>query len=659
MLIGGVALYTLPVSQYPNVVPPTVQVTTRYPGASPQTVINTVALPIETQVNGVDQMLYMQSTSAADGTYNLTVTFNIGTDPNTDQVLVQNRVQSALASLPQPVQSQGVTIQKKNTAILQIVTLDSTDGRYDSLYMSNYASINLVDELARLPGVGNVTVFGASNYAMRIWLNPQQLYSLGLQPSDVIEAVRQQSQEVTAGQVGMPPAPKDQASQYTVDILSRFSEPSQFADIIVKDQTANGGELIRVKDVARIDLGAQTYSQDFKLNGRPGAGIAIFQTPEANSLAVAKEVKAKMEELGKRFPQGLRYGIPFDTTIFVQESIAEVYTTLWQAGVLVLIVILVFLQNFRAMLVPATTVPVTIIGAFAGMAALGFSVNLSTLFGIVLAIGIVVDDAIVIVEGVSKYIERGMSGHDAAIRAMDELFGPIVGITLVLMSVFLPAAFMPGLTGKMFGQFALVIAVTALISAINAATLKPTQCALWLREATPLDQRNFFYRGFNAVYQRIENAYAALIGRMVRRSGLMVLIAIALAGVGLWGIARLPTAFIPTDDQGYAMIAVRLPEGASLGRTTAALEQATEIAKATPGVKNVIAISGQSVLDNSASLSSAGVEYVIFDSFADRLKAKNQDLRSILESIQGKLNNLPDGKGFVLGWRLIKPTIQA
>ncbi len=654
VLIGGVALYTLPVSEYPNVVPPTVQVSARYPGASPQTVIDTVALPIETQVNGVDQMLYMQSTSAADGSYNLTVTFNIGTDPNVDQVLVQNRVQSALASLPQAVQSQGVTIQKKNTAILQIVTLDSPDGQYDGLYMSNYATINLVDELARLPGVGNVTVFGASNYAMRIWLDPQQLYSLGLQPSDVIDAVRQQSQEVTAGQVGMPPAPKDQAFQYTVDILSRFSDPSQFADIIVKDQTATGGKLVRVKDVAHIELGAQTYSQDFKLNARPGAGVAIFQTPEANSLAVAKEVKAKMEELGKRFPQGFRYSIPFDTTIFVQESITEVYKTLWQAGVLVLIVILVFLQNFRATLVPATTVPVTIIGAFAGMAALGFSVNLSTLFGIVLAIGIVVDDAIVIVEGVSKYIERGMSGHDAAIRAMDELFGPVVGITLVLMSVFLPAAFMPGLTGKMFAQFALVIAVTALISAINAATLKPTQCALWLREATPVDQRNFFYRGFNAVYHRMENAYAALIGRMVRRAGLMVLIAIAVAGVGLWGIARLPTAFIPIDDQGYAMIAVQLPDGASLERTTAALGQATEIAKATPGVENVIAISGTSVLDYNASLSNAGVEYIIFDSFADRLKAKNQYLRSILESIQGKLNKLPDGKGFVL----VPPPIQ-
>jgi len=654
VLIGAVAVYTLPVSEYPNVVPPTVQVTTRYPGASPQTVIDTVALPIETQVNGVDQMLYMQSTSAADGTYTLTVTFNIGTDPNIDQVLVQNRVNSALASLPEAVQAQGVTIQKKNTAILQIVTLDSPDGQYDSLFMSNYATINLVNELARLPGVGNVTVFGASNYAMRIWLDPNKLYSLGLEPKDVINAVRQQSQEVTAGQVGMPPAPKDQAFQYTIDIQSRMNAPAQFAEIIIKDQTAQGGRLVRVKDVGRIELGAQTYSQDFKLNGRPGAGIAIFQTPEANSLAVAKAVTTKMKELGARFPQGLRYSIPFDTTIFVQDSISEVYTTLYQAGVLVLIVILVFLQNFRATLVPATTVPVTIIGAFAGMAALGFTVNLSTLFGIVLAIGIVVDDAIVIVEGVSKYIEQGMNGHDAAIKAMDELFGPVVGITLVLMSVFLPAAFMPGLTGKMFAQFALVIAVTALISAINAATLKPTQCALWLRESVPLEKRNLFYRGFNYVYQKMEDGYTALIGRMVRHAGLMVLIAIALAGLGFWGIARLPTAFIPNDDQGYAMIAVMLPDGASLERTTAALGVANDIARATPGVENVIAISGESVLDNNATLANAGVEYVIFKSYADREKAKGQDLISILEHIQGKLNDLPDGRGIVL----VPPPIQ-
>ena len=319
VLIGGVALYTLPVSEYPNVVPPTVQVTTRYPGASPQTVIDTVALPIENQVNGVDHMLYMQSTSAADGTYTLTVTFDIGTDPNIDQVLVQERVTSALASLPQAVQAQGVTTQKKNTAILQIVTLDSPDGRYDDLFMSNYATINLVDELARLPGVGNVTVFGASNYAMRIWLDPNKLYSFGLQPSDVIDKVRQQSKEVTAGQAGMPPAPTDQAFQYTIDIQSRMSDPAQFGEIIIKDQTAQGGRLVRVKDVGRIELGAQTYSQDFKLNNRPGSGIAIFQTPEANSLAVAKAVNAKMAELGKAFPQGLRYSIPFDTTIFVQD----------------------------------------------------------------------------------------------------------------------------------------------------------------------------------------------------------------------------------------------------------------------------------------------------------------------------------------------------
>jgi HAE1 family hydrophobic/amphiphilic exporter-1 len=654
VLIGAVAVYTLPVSEYPNVVPPTVQVTTRYPGASPQTVIDTVALPIETQVNGVDQMLYMQSTSAADGTYTLTVTFNIGTDPNIDQVLVQNRVNSALASLPMAVQSQGVTIQKKNTAILQIVTLDSPDGQYDSLFMSNYATINLVNELARLPGVGNVTVFGASNYAMRIWLDPNKLYSLGLEPKDVINAVRQQSQEVTAGQVGMPPAPTDQAFQYTIDIQSRMNAPAQFGEIIIKDQTAQGGRLVRVKDVGRIELGAQTYSQDFKLNGRPGAGVAIFQTPEANSLAVAKAVTTKMKELGARFPQGLRYSIPFDTTIFVQDSISEVYTTLYQAGVLVLIVILVFLQNFRATLVPATTVPVTIIGAFAGMAALGFTVNLSTLFGIVLAIGIVVDDAIVIVEGVSKYIEQGMNGHDAAIKAMDELFGPVVGITLVLMSVFLPAAFMPGLTGKMFAQFALVIAVTALISAINAATLKPTQCALWLRESVPLEKRNLFYRGFNYAYQKMEDGYSALVGRMVHHAGLMVLIAIGLAGLGFWGIARLPTAFIPNDDQGYAMIAVMLPDGASLERTTAALGQANDIARATPGVENVIAISGESVLDNNATLANAGVEYVIFKSYAEREKAKGQDLISILEHIQGKLNDLPDGRGIVL----VPPPIQ-
>ncbi len=648
VLIGVICVFRLPVAQYPNIVPPTVQVTTRYPGASAQTVVDTVALPIELQLNGVPGMIYMESTSAYDGTYTLTVSFEIGSDPNMDQVLVQNRVQNAMAQLPQSVQTQGVSIRAKSASILEFVTLDSPDGRYDALYLWNYATINLVNELSRLPGVGNVTVMGAGEYSMRIWLDPQLLYSFSLVPEDVIRAVQQQSQEVTAGQVGMPPAPKDQAFQYTVDILSRFSDPSQFADLIVKDQTAQGGRLVRIKDVGRIEMGAQTYSQDFKLSGKPAAGIAIYQTPNANSLKVAAGVAAKMEELSRRFPAGLHYSIPYNTTIFIQDSINEVYKTLWQAGVLVLIVILVFLQNFRATLVPATTVPVTIIGAFAGMAALGYTVNLSTLFALILAIGIVVDDAIVIVEGVSKHIEQGMSGHDAAIKAMDELFGPIIGITLVLMAVFLPSAFVPGLSGQMFAQFALVIAVTALISAVNAATLKPTQCALWLRTPVPPEQRNFFYRGFNRVYQVAENAYTGLIGRMVRLSGLMVLIGLALSAAGIWGIARLPTAFIPNEDQGYLLVAALLPDGAALGRTTAALDQTTKIALDTPGVDRVIAISGLSALDNFADLSSAGVSFVMLKPWDQRSKAKGTDILSIAEHLQTALNTAPDGRLFVV-----------
>ena len=648
VLIGALCLFRLPVAQYPNIVPPTVQVTTRYPGASAQTVVDTIALPIELQVNGAPGMLYMQSTSAYDGTYVLTVTFEIGSDPNMDQVLVQNRVQNAMAQLPESAQAQGVSIRAKSPSILEFVTLNSPDGSRDALFMWNYATINLVNELSRLPGVGNVTVMGAGQYSMRIWMDPQKLYSFNLVPEDVIQAVKEQSQEVAAGQVGMPPAPKDQQFQYTIDILSRFNDPGQFAEIVVKDQTAQGGRLIKVKDVARIDLGAQTYSQDFKLDGKPAAGIAIYQTPDANSLKVAAGVAAKMEELSRRFPPGLQYAIPYNTTIFISNSIDEVYKTLWQAGVLVLIVILVFLQNFRATLVPATTVPVTIIGAFAGMAALGYTVNLSTLFALILAIGIVVDDAIVIVEGVSKYIEQGMSGHDAAIKAMDELFGPIIGITLVLMAVFLPSAFVPGLSGQMFAQFALVIAVTALISAVNAATLKPTQCALWLRTPRPIEQRNIFSRGFSHGFERIyggmENAYTRLIGRMVRVGGLMVLIGLALAVVGIWGIARLPTAFIPNEDQGYLMIVAQLPDGAALGRTTAALDGATKLAQETPGVDRVIAISGLSALDNFADLPNAGVSFVVLKPWDQRSKAAGTDILTIAGRLQKGLGTAPDGR---------------
>ncbi|HLM16034.1 MAG TPA: multidrug efflux RND transporter permease subunit [Reyranella sp.] len=654
VILGTVALITLPVAQYPNIVPPTVQVTTTYPGANAKTVIDNVALPIELQVNGVEGMIYMQSYSTDAGTYTLTVTFTIGTNLDFAQVLVQNKVSAALASLPAPVQAQGVIVQKKSTSILQIVSLTSPDSTFDSLYMANYATINLVNELSRLPGVGNTQVLGIGEYSMRVWLDPQKLYTYGLTPSQVSKTIQDQSQPVTAGQVGAPPAPKGQDFQFTVDVQGRLSTPEEFSNIVVKSEQGNGGRILRLKDIGRVELGAQTYTMTSKLNNRPNAGIAIYQLPEANALDVAKRVNAKMAELGKAFPKGLVYEVPFDTTRFVNASIHEVFLTLMEAGVLVLIVIVLFLQDWRAMLVPATTIPVTIIGAFAAMAALGFTINTTTLFGIVLAIGIVVDDAIVIVEGVAHHIERGMTPHDAAIKAMDELFGPVIGITLVLMSVFLPAAFVPGLTGQMFAQFALVIAATAFISAVNAATLKPTQCAMWLRPTVPPEKRNVFFRGFNKVYGKLENGYAWLIGQMARRSLVMMLVAFVIAGLGGWGVARLPTAFIPNEDQGYMLVGLQLPDGASLERTNAAMEEVSKIAMATPGVDKVVALSGMSVLDSNSMLANGGVAYVILKDWGVRLKEPNQDLRSIVEHIGRQLRTLQDGHGFPL----VPPAIQ-
>src|SRR6201994_1772735 len=644
ILIGGVALFNLAIAQYPDVVPPTVQVTTRYPGASAKTVVDTVALPIEQQVNGVEDMLYMQSYSAADGTYSLTVTFKIGTDLNFAQVLVQNRVSSALSQLPTSVQNQGVTVQKKSTSILLFVTLTSPDARYDSLYLSNYATINLKDELSRLSGVGNVTVFGAGQYSMRIWLDPNKLQSLDLMPQDVVQAIQQQSQQVTAGQVGMPPTPKGQAFQITLNVNGRLDDPSQFENIILK--TGNNGDVTRVRDVGTVDLGAQTYSQIFSLNKQPAVGIGVFQSPGANALEVEKAVEKKMAELARAFPQGVKYDTPFDTTKFVSASINEVYKTLIEAGVLVLIVILVFLQDWRAMLVPATTVPVTIIGSFAGMAALGFTINLSTLFAIVLAIGIVVDDAIVVVEGAASYIETGMSGHDAAVKAMDALFAPIVGITLVLISVFLPASFLPGLTGRIYAQFALVIAATALLSAINAATLKPTQCALWLRPPAPLEQRNWFYRGFNNVYNRLEGGYVRLIGTLARHAATSVIAALILIAVGFWGLARVPTGFLPIEDQGYLIAAVELSDGASLAREQKALDEVSDIVGKAPGVSQVITIAGISALDNSASLANAGVAYIILKDWDAR--GKGEDLRSLVYGLNDKVADIMEARTLVL-----------
>lgn len=629
MLLGGVAIATLPIAQFPSITPPTVQVTAYYPGASAQTVIDKVALPIELQVNGVEGMIYMQSSSSDNGTYTLTVSFQIGTNPDSAQVLVQNRVASAIAQLPSAVQTQGVITESKSTAILQMITLESANDEFDALFLNNFATLNLQNELARVDGVGGVTVFGAGQYSMRIWLNPAQMQARSLVPSDVIDALQSQNAEVTSGQLGSPPAGGTQAYQLTVNANGALQTVEEFNDIIVKSNTDNGGQLTRLQDIARVELGAVSYSQFSKFNGRPTGGLAIYQIPGSNALDTAKRVHAKLEELAKGFPEGLTYSIPLDNTIFVQESVREVFKTLVEAGLLVLLVIMVFLQDWRATLVPATTVPVTIIGAFAGMAAMGFTINTLTLFAIVLSIGIVVDDAIVVVEGAAKHIERGKTPKNAAIAAMNELFGPIVAVTLVLMAVFLPAAFLPGIIGQMYRQFALVIAVTALISGINAMTLKPTQCALWLRATDPNRRKNAFFRGFNAVYVPLETWYAGLIGKMVHHSGLMTLIALGLVVLSLIGLLRTPTGFLPTEDQGYIMVAVQLPDGAALGRSEVAMQSLAKVIREVPGVAETIVIggSGSSPIDSSASLFNSGVIYAVLKPFKER--GRGEDLQVI------------------------------
>src|SRR6185437_2252820 len=522
--------------------------------------------------------------------------------------------------------------------------LSSPDSRFDSLYLANYATINLQAEISRLPGVGNVVVFGAGQYAMRVWLNPDKMKARGLIVQDVINALQQQNAEVTAGEIGQPPAPNSVAFQYTLNVAGRLENPAEFGNVIVK--TGSNGEITRVRDIGRGELGAQTYGQGFTFNGKPAAGMAVFLSPGANALNVAHEVKARMAQLAKGFPQGLVYDVPFDTTIFVHASIDEVYKTLIEAAILVLIVILVFLQDWRAMLVPATTVPVTIVGAFAAMAALGFTINFATLFAIVLAIGIVVDDAIIVVEGAAHNIDHGMSGPKAAIEAMRVLFGPIIGITLVLLAVFLPAAFLPGLTGQMYAQFALVIAATALISAVNAMTLKPTQCALWLSPSVPMEKRNAFYRGFNAVYLKLERGYTALMRRMVGFAGLLVIIALAVIGLTVFEFGRVPTGFIPIEDQGYMLATVQLPDGASLPRTQAVLDKVGALAKQTPGVDKVITIAGVSPLDNNASLSNAGVAYIILKDWD--VRGKKQGLLPMLTSLNKAMSSVEEGTVRVL-----------
>ncbi len=641
MLIGAVALLALPVEQYPEITPPTVRVTTNYPGANASVVANTVAAPIEQQVNGVENMLYMSSTSSSDGSYSLTITFEIGTDLDEAQVLVQNRVAVAEAMLPEEVKRQGVTVKKQSANILLVISLTSPTGEYDSLFLSNYATLRLRDALSRVRGVGDVTVFGTGSYSMRVWLDPEKLKARGLTTQDVLDAIREQNVQVAAGQIGQPPSPDDLSFQYTVTVLGRLSEATQFQDIILKTGE-NAGQIVYLRDVARVELGSQSYDQYTLRAGKQNANLGIYQLPGANALEVVEEVRVAMEELSKSFPPGMEYGLPLDTTKFVDASIHEVYKTLLEAGLLVLIVILLFLQDWRAVLIPATTVPVTIIGAFAAMAALGFSVNMLTLFGLVLAIGIVVDDAIVIVENAAHHIERGMKPKPATIKAMDEVLGPIIGITLVLMAVFLPSAFLGGITGQLYRQFALTIAATAFISAINAVTLKPAQCALWLRP--PKEKKNWFFRGFNAVYNVFERAYVAIVRGLVRVPALVMLAFFGLVALTGWWYTQVPGGFLPTEDQGYAIINVQLPDAASQHRSREVMAKLDEIFTNTDGVVDWFTIGGLSLMDGS-SAPNAGTVFIMFDEW-DRRLPRGRTQEAILADLTGAFREIQEGVVF-------------
>ncbi|WP_027147790.1 efflux RND transporter permease subunit [Methylobacter tundripaludum] len=644
VILGLVCFINLPVAQYPPIVPPTIQVTARYPGASAEVVANTVGIPIEQAVNGVENSLYMLSTSASDGSYTLTITFNVGTDLNTSTALVQNLVNSALPQLPASVQPQGVNVKKVSTDILLVVGLYSEDDRFDDTFLSNYAVINLQNPLARLPGVGQIAVRGAGPYSMRVWLNPEKLRYLNLTTQDVVNAIQSQNLQVVAGQLGGPPIPANQTFQFTVNAMGRLADVGQFENIVIKSTRSESAQIVRIRDVARVELSRQSYSNFSESSGHKATVMPVFTLPGANALSVAEEVKKAMAAMSKDFPPGLKYEIHYDTTKFVRSAIHDVYITLFEAGLLVLIVVVVFLQNWRATLVPATTIPVTLIGSFAAMSMLGFGINLLTLFALILAIGIVVDDAIVIVENASYHIEQGLAPKEATIKAMQEITGPIMGITLVLTSVFLPAAFLPGITGQLFRQFALVIASTAIISAINALTLKPTQCALWLRPVQD-KQVNWFFRGFNKAYGFLERAYVRLVTWMVQRAVAMVLLYMLIIVLSAWRFAYHPTGFLPTEDQGYAMVITQLPDASSQPRVTAVTQSLNEVLHKTQGVEAWVTIGGLSILDG-ANVSNIVTTFIVFDDWSKRGADLSQD--TITANLRRDLTPLEESRSLVL-----------
>ncbi|MEO5160213.1 efflux RND transporter permease subunit, partial [Bacteroides ovatus] len=562
VVAGLVTLNILPVAQFPEITPPTVQVSAVYPGANAETVAQTVGIPIEQQVNGVDGMLYMSSNSSSSGAYSLTITFAVGTDIDMATVQVQNRVSIAQSSLPEPVVVQGVTVQKQSSNIVMFLTMTSQDSVYNSLYLTNYAKLNLVDQLTRVPGVGAVNVMGAGDYSMRIWLDPEAMRIRNISPQQVYQSIQSQNVEVSAGYIGQPIGQdNNNAFQYTLNVQGRLKSPEQFGNIIIRRE--QDGAMLRLKDIARIDLGSASYSVVSRLNGKPTAAIAIYQQPGSNSLDVSKGVKAKMEELAESFPSGVAYNVTLDTTDVIHASIDEVMVTFFETTLLVILVIFLFLQNWRAVIIPCITIPVSLIGTFAVMAAFGFSINTLTLFGLILAVAIVVDDAIVVVENASRLLETGQySPREAVTKAMGEITGPIVGVVLVLLAVFIPTMMISGISGQLYKQFALTIAASTVLSGFNSLTLTPALCALFLEKSKP---SNFFiYKGFNKAYDKTQGVYDKIVKWLLQRPGMALASYGALTVIALLLFMHWPSTFIPDEDDGYFIAVVQLPPAASL-----------------------------------------------------------------------------------------------
>ena len=638
ILAGLAAMRALPIAQYPQILPPQVSVSASYPGASAQVIAETVAAPLEQQINGVEGMIYQLSNSASSGSMSLSVYFEVGRDPDQATIDVNNRVQAALAKLPEEVRRQGVKVEKKSSDILQVVTLFSPDNSKDPVFISNYALINVIDELKRLPGVGDVSQFGSKNYSMRIWLRPDKLAQYDLTPTDVVNAIREQNSQFAAGSFGQQPLQTPQDFTYTVTTQGRFKDPKEFESVILRSDAT--GASLRLGDVARIELGAQDYSLVTSLNGQQNAAFGVYLQPGANALDTAEAVRATMDRLAERFPEGISYKIPYDTTKFVQISIDEVVKTFFEALLLVVLVVFVFLQNWRATLIPVLAIPVSLVGTFAGMYALGFSINLLTLFGMVLAIGIVVDDAIVVIENVERVMRtKKLSAREAAIEAMEEVTGPIIAIVLVLCAVFVPVGFLGGLAGEMYKQFAITIAVSVVISGIVALTLSPALCALMLKPDHSEPAAPF--RAFNRLFDKLTDAYGAGVAFFLKRSlvGLLLFGGMILLTVGLFG--RVPGSLVPDEDQGYVINAYFLPPAASVNRTDALTSDFTRQLMQHPAVEDVVTFAGFDVL-TFGQRSNAGVSFVPLKDWSERTTPE-LDARNLTREFMGMGLSEKDG----------------